>query len=434
MQARLIACAMLGLLAAVPAAAQPSANGFIVRHEMTIAAAPARVYDALVHDVGLWWNPDHTFSGNARNLSIDARPGGCFCETLPNGGGVEHLRVINVAPNEMLRLSGALGPLQGSGVSATLTFTFMAVGEATRVSLVYSVGGFMDGGLARMEAPVSAVLLEQVQRLKAFVESDGATRVAIPGGTFLMGTPADAIPMLRDRYGVRFPGVFENEAPRHRVTVRAFLLDRREVTKADFAAFVGAVPQWRKQNVAPALQNGHYLEDWTGDAYPGGEDRLPVVFVTWHAAEAYCAWRGGRLPTEAEWEYAARAGGDAEFPWGDEMPTAGRANFAASGKGAPVATGSYAPNAFGLFDMSGNVWELMLDAWVEQYPAGDQVNPAAGGAIRDADLPAVTGRRALRGGSFGGAPVNLRTRWRDSHEVTNAVAFVGFRCAYPSAR
>jgi formylglycine-generating enzyme required for sulfatase activity len=72
----------------------------------------------------------------------------------------------------------------------------------------------------------------------------------------------------------------------------------------------------------------------------------------------------------------------------------------------------------------------MVDAWIAGYPAEPQVNPIAGGAV-PADVTSVKGRRALRGGSFGGAPVNVRTRWRDSHEVMNAVAFVGFRCAYP---
>ena len=74
-----------------------SSAGFLVRHEMTIAAPPARVYDALVREVGSWWNPSHTFTGDAKNLSIDARPGGCFCEKYPNGGGVEHLRVVHAA-------------------------------------------------------------------------------------------------------------------------------------------------------------------------------------------------------------------------------------------------------------------------------------------------------------------------------------------------
>jgi formylglycine-generating enzyme required for sulfatase activity len=256
--------------------------------------------------------------------------------------------------------------------------------------------------------------------------------VSIGGGTFVMGTSADAVPGLRTRYALAFPGVFENEVPAHRVTLGGYRLDRHEVTKARFSAFIAARPEWRKANVPAARQNGEYLNDWDGDRYATGEDNHPVVFVTWHAAQAFCRWAGGRLPTEAEWEFAARAGGDAEFPWGDMLPSPALVNFAASGRGGPVPVGSYPANAFGLFDMGGNVWELLLDEWQDRYRASGQVDPIAGGPIDDARLLAVTGRRALRGGSFGAAVVNLRTRWRDSHVVTNAVGFVGFRCAYPA--
>lgn len=247
-----------------------------------------------------------------------------------------------------------------------------------------------------------------------------------------MGTPAAAVPELKRRYAVTFPGVFENEAPAHRVTLNAYRLDPHEVTKARFSVFLSARPEWRKANIAAASQNGQYLNDWDGDRFAAGEDNLPVVFITWHAAQAFCRWAGGRLPTEAEWEFAARAGGDAEFPWGDMLPSPALVNYAASGRGKPVPVGSYPPNALGLFDMGGNAWELLLDEWNDSYPAADQADPVAGGPMDDARLLAVTGRRALRGGSFGASVVNLRTRWRDSHVVTNAVAFVGFRCAYPT--
>jgi len=102
-----------------------SANGFLVTLDVTVAAPRDRVYRALVGDVGAWWSSDHTFSGDSRNLSIDARPGGCFCERLPGGGGGEHQRVVFVRPGEMLRLSGALGPLQSSAVTGTMTWTLM---------------------------------------------------------------------------------------------------------------------------------------------------------------------------------------------------------------------------------------------------------------------------------------------------------------------
>jgi len=249
-----------------------------------------------------------------------------------------------------------------------------------------------------------------------------------------MGIPSGAVADLRARYALRFPGSFENEVPAHRVTLGDFELDRHEVTKAQFAFFVAERPEWRKERLPAASHNGRYLEDWTDGRHPGGQGANPVVFVTWQAAQAYCRWAGGRLPTEAEWEFAARGGGDAEFPWGDSPPSPDRANYGASGHGRPVTVGSYPPNRLGLFDMAGNVWELVLDAWQDRYTESSQPDPVAGGPVTDEELVRVKGRRVLRGGSFGASVVNLRTRWRDSHETANAAAFVGFRCAYPVSR
>ena len=88
--------------------------------EAIVAATPDRVYAALLK-VGRWWDEEHTYSGDARNMALDARPGGCFCEKIPGKGAIEHMRVIYVSKNEVLRLSGGLGPLQESGVTGTLT-------------------------------------------------------------------------------------------------------------------------------------------------------------------------------------------------------------------------------------------------------------------------------------------------------------------------
>jgi uncharacterized protein YndB with AHSA1/START domain len=151
-------------------------TGFLVKFELSVNAPPAKVYDALVGQVGSWWNPEHTYSHNAKNLSIDPRPGGCFCEKLPNGGGVEHLRVVYVAPGEVLRLSGGLGPLQGSGVAGSMTWKLTGDSDNTRVQVSYSVGGFIDGGFEKVAPAVESVLREQVDRLKLFVETGKPTR------------------------------------------------------------------------------------------------------------------------------------------------------------------------------------------------------------------------------------------------------------------
>jgi uncharacterized protein YndB with AHSA1/START domain len=156
------------------AVGQAAPNGFVVRHQATVSAPPTKVFDVLVRQVGLWWNPEHTFSGDAKNLSIDPRPGGCFCEKLGKGGGIEHLRVIYIVPGEILRMSGALGPLQASGVNGSLTWTLASAQGGTALDLSYSVGGFLEGGLEKIAPAVDMVLGEQLRRLKRFIETGKA--------------------------------------------------------------------------------------------------------------------------------------------------------------------------------------------------------------------------------------------------------------------
>jgi uncharacterized protein YndB with AHSA1/START domain len=166
---------LLAAVAALPGigaahAADVAPNGFVVRHDVTIDAPPSKVYDSLIHEVGSWWNEQHTYSGDSRNLSIDARPGGCFCERLANGG-VEHMRVVQVRANDMLRMAGGLGPLQASGVSGSMTWKLSPAGKGTRLELTYSVGGFIPGGFESLAPAVERVTGEQVERLKRFVET-----------------------------------------------------------------------------------------------------------------------------------------------------------------------------------------------------------------------------------------------------------------------
>jgi uncharacterized protein YndB with AHSA1/START domain len=167
----------LVMLSGTPAQSAPQVtpNGFLVKFEVSINAPAAKVYDALVGQVGSWWDSEHTYSGDAKNLSIDARPGGCFCEKLPDGGGIEHARVIYIARPEVLRLSGALGPLQGSGVVGTLTWKLTSGTDNTRVQLSYSAGGFIDGGFEKIAPLVESVLRGQLGRLKQFAETEKPT-------------------------------------------------------------------------------------------------------------------------------------------------------------------------------------------------------------------------------------------------------------------
>lgn len=143
----------------------------MTRSEVLINATPANVYATLLHDVGKWWNPEHTYSGKSANLSIEARIGGCFCERLEHGGAVEHARVINLQPGALVRMTGAFGPLQSSGLAGTLSWALAAAGGGTRLQVTYSVGGYMQGGFAELAPVVDGVLGGQLDRLKAFAET-----------------------------------------------------------------------------------------------------------------------------------------------------------------------------------------------------------------------------------------------------------------------
>jgi len=146
-----------------------AANGFEVRETVHVAAAPDKAYAALLLPAR-WWSPVHTFSQNADNLKLDARAGGCWCETLPDGGSAEHLRVVFVAPGKILRLRGALGPLQGMGVEGALTWTLKGNGTGTEISVSYAAGGFAKDGLVEMSKAVDRVLGEQIERLKKLID------------------------------------------------------------------------------------------------------------------------------------------------------------------------------------------------------------------------------------------------------------------------
>jgi uncharacterized protein YndB with AHSA1/START domain len=152
------------------AAVQVAPNGFVVRHDATLDAPPANVYEALLN-VGAWWDPAHTYSGSSENLSIDPRPRGCFCERLADGGGVEHMRIVYLAPGKVVRMSGGLGPLQGSGVAGAMTWALAPAGSGTKLQLTYSVGGFMEGGFEKMAPAVEDMLGHQLARLKLLVET-----------------------------------------------------------------------------------------------------------------------------------------------------------------------------------------------------------------------------------------------------------------------
>jgi uncharacterized protein YndB with AHSA1/START domain len=166
---------ILALLLLVPGAAgaevvDRTPAGFTTKTVVTINASPDRVFLGLVDDVGRWWNPAHTWSGNAGNLWMTANPGGCFCETLENAGGVAHAVINHVRPGELLRMTGALGPLQEHAIVGTLTFEFAKASQGTTATVTYRVAGYFPGAIDKLAGPVDGVIGEQLGRLKAFLE------------------------------------------------------------------------------------------------------------------------------------------------------------------------------------------------------------------------------------------------------------------------
>lgn len=253
--------------------------------------------------------------------------------------------------------------------------------------------------LAMLAPPVAPAVGDQwVPR------TDRRPMAFIPAGTFPMGSPPAEAGREADESG-------------HDVAFgQGFWLDAHEVTNAAFARFVRENPRWQKTGIDRDLHDGNYLKDWAGNEFPAGDADKPVVYVSWHAAAAYAAWVGKRLPTESEWEYAARAGSTSAY-WWDGAFDAARANNSAS---RAVVGSNLTRNRWGLYDMLGNVAE-----WVS---SGYRPYPIRGGDGRE--TPAASERRVLRGGAWNQRDTFLRVANRNSALPTTATDQLGFRCAY----
>jgi len=139
--------------------------GFTVNHVTTIEAEPFVVYRTMTSHINEWWNPEHSWSGDASNLYMKIERGGCFCERLPNNGRVEHLRIIFLAPGEEIRFDGALGPLQTMAVNGRMIWKIVPTETGSEVSFTYKVFGHPQGGLEGIAPAVDAVIGEQLGRL-----------------------------------------------------------------------------------------------------------------------------------------------------------------------------------------------------------------------------------------------------------------------------
>jgi formylglycine-generating enzyme required for sulfatase activity len=184
-----------------------------------------------------------------------------------------------------------------------------------------------------------------------------AGMVWIPGGPFVMGSNDVDAQGLAQLYGLTKPW-FEDEHPAHTVDLPGFYLDRNEVTNADFAAYVTAT-------------DSRVPGTWHAATYPGGTADLPVVSVNWYQARDYCAWAHKRLPTEAEWEKAARGTDGRLYPWGNDF-SLDKANLM-SNQVQPVGLFPQGRSPYGVNDMIGNVWEWTAD-WYEPYPGSTTVS------------------------------------------------------------
>ena len=168
-----LAIAIIYSARAAAAVTDQAPNGFTVSETAHIAAPSAEIYAALLRPQD-WWDSKHTFSGSAANMSLDPRAGGCWCETLPNGGSVLHMTVVFVDPNKTLRLRGALGPFQAMGVESVLTWSLAPGKDGTAVTLVNVTGGYASGGFDRFAKAADGVLAIQIAHLKQFVETGSA--------------------------------------------------------------------------------------------------------------------------------------------------------------------------------------------------------------------------------------------------------------------
>ena len=166
------------LLLASPAAAEvvsAGPNGFHVRQSLQIVVPTDRAYSGFGR-VDNWWNKEHTYSGDSKNLSMALSPGGCFCERLPNGGGIEHLRVSYVDPGKRIVLTGSLGPLLYEATSGVMDMKFERIAGGTKITMDYKVGGFATGGAEKLAPLVDGVLAEQFRRYRDYVRSPAASR------------------------------------------------------------------------------------------------------------------------------------------------------------------------------------------------------------------------------------------------------------------
>ena len=332
-----------------------------------------------------------------------------FVPLADSGGGSGVFWELQVVDKKTLRTVDYIG----LGDRARLKEIILADASTNTISIIYSpreVPGH-KGLYPKKAIKRHFRIMEGVAREVGDPSNPSAPNMMfIPAGYFEMGG------INRDEDAER------DEKPTHTVSVDAFYIDTYEVTNTQYKEFVDANPQWQKGRIPKKYHDGDYLKHWDGNDYPPDKGNHPVVYVSWYAAMAYAEWRGKRLPTEAEWERAAREA------W--RAINADTANYGENvGDTTPV--GTYPPDASGLYDMAGNVWEWCLDEYnADFYSVSPRHNPIAGGTVDTivSDWTNVKSVRVLRGGSWVSDAkfVRVSDRTRFTPKITNKAR--GFRC------
>ncbi len=269
-----------------------------------------------------------------------------------------------------------------------------------------------------------ATLLRSVRRLVPGL----ALAVTLAGGTLAVVEPATGARLVRIPGGVYVPLTRTTKDPAQ-VTVAAFRLEERPVTNAEFLAFVTANPKWRRSQVSRLFADSSYLDYWAGDLElgPRAPARSPVVRVSWFAARAYARWVGRRLPTTAEWEFAAGAGYTRPDGRNDEQLN--RDLYAWLARPVPdvqpaVAVGR--PNCYGLRNLHGLVWE-----WVDDFNNAMVTGESRGDSGLERDLFCGAGSVGAKDTTDYAA--FMRVALRSSLKANNTTTALGFRCAQDAA-
>ncbi len=227
--------------------------------------------------------------------------------------------------------------------------------------------------------------------------------VFVPGGEYMRGR-THALPDDGLKW---WPELLTDDRPVRKIAIDPFYIDAHEVTNGEFAKYVAA------KRARPPY-------NWPKGVMPAARDKLPVAAIDWYEASAFCAWEGKRLPTEAEWERAYRGLAEgAEYYWGKRGPNKKDACY--DTLAGPCEVGKYPPNALGLFDIAGNVWEWTSDWYAREYfKDAPQSNPKG---------PATGQYKVIRGGSWADVPKYLTSAHRDWARPLERSPNIGVRCA-----